>query len=138
MSFWKLNTLTDKDHIPMPYMDQMSDRLAGKGCYCVFDGYSGYKQISIKPEDQEKTTFSYPYGTLEFKRMPFGLCNVPTTFQRCMMSIFSNIVEDTIEVFMDNFSVFGDSLNRCLNHLVEVLKRCEYCNLVLNWEKSTS
>ena len=88
------------------------------------------------PEDQEKPTFTCPYGTFTFKRMSFWLCNAPTIFQRCMMSIFSDIVEDTIEVFMDNFSVVGDSFERCLSHFSEVLKRCEDFNLVLNWKKS--
>ena len=77
----------------MPFIDQMFDRLAGKGWYYLIDGYSGYNQNSIATEDQEKTTFTCPYGTFTFKRMPFGLCNAPTTFQRCMMSIFSNMVE---------------------------------------------
>ena len=67
--------------------------------------------------------------------MPFGLCNALATFKLCMMSIFFDIVEDTIEVFMDDFSDVGNSFNRCLSHLAEVLKRCEDCNLVLNWEK---
>ena len=119
----------------MPFMDLMLDRLGGKGWYYFLDGYSGYNQISVAPEDQEKTTFTCPYGTFAFKRMPFGLNNAPATFQRCMMSIFSDMVEDTIKVFMDDFSVVGDSFERCLNNLSEVLKRCEDFNLVLNWEK---
>ena len=119
----------------MPFMDKMFDKLAGKGWYYFLYGYSGYNQISIAPEDQQKTTFTCPYGIFAFKRMPFGLCNAPTTFQRCMMSIFSDMVENTIEVFMDDFSVVGDSFERCLSYLSEVLKRCEYCNLVLNWKK---
>ena len=108
MDYRKLSEWTKKDHYPMPFMDQMFDRLARKGWYCFLDGYSGYNQISIAPEDQEKTTFTCPYGTFAFKRMLFGLCNAPATFQRCMMSIFSDIVEDTIEVFMDDFSVVGE------------------------------
>ena len=128
----QLNSWTEKGHFPMPFMDQMLDRLAGKRWYCFLDGYSGYNQISIAPEDQEKTTFTYPYGTFAFKRMSFVLCNAPATFKRCMMSIFSNMVEDTIEVFMDDISVVGDSFEQCLNNLSEVLKRCEDCNLVLN------
>ncbi|KAH9681200.1 hypothetical protein KPL71_026880 [Citrus sinensis] len=68
-------------------------------------------------------------------RMPFGLCNAPATFQRCMMSIFSYMVEQTLEVFMDDFSVFGETYSNCLHNLEEVLKRCEMTNLVLNWEK---
>ncbi|GJV56215.1 reverse transcriptase domain-containing protein [Tanacetum coccineum] len=64
-------------------------------------------QIPIAPEDQEKTTFTCPYGTFAYRRMPFGLCNAPATFQRCMTTIFHDMVEDFMEVFMDDFSVFG-------------------------------
>ena len=81
----------------------MLDRLAGHEYYCFLDGYFGYNQIAIAPEDQEKTTFTCPYGTFAFMRMPFGLCNAPGTFQRCMMAIFSDMVEKTIEIFMDDF-----------------------------------
>ncbi|XP_060177803.1 uncharacterized protein LOC132607738 [Lycium barbarum] len=111
MDYRKLNKWTKKDHFPMPFMDQMLDRLAGRDYYCFLDGYSGYNQITIAPEDQEKTTFTCPYGTFAFKRMPFGLCNAPATFQRCMMSIFSDMVEESIEIFMDDFSVVGDSFD---------------------------
>ena len=57
--------------------------------------------------------------------MPFGLCNAPTTFQRCVISIFSDMVEHYLEVFMDDFSVFGDSFDECLSNLQNVLTRCE-------------
>ncbi|GMI64267.1 hypothetical protein HRI_000096000 [Hibiscus trionum] len=67
--------------------------------------------------------------------MPFGLCNAPTTFQRCMMVIFSDMVEDFLEIFMDDFSIFGDSFNDCLGNLKKVLELCEEANLVLNWKK---
>ncbi|GJR12036.1 reverse transcriptase domain-containing protein [Tanacetum coccineum] len=69
-----------------------------------------------------------------YRRMPFGLCNAPGTFQRCMMAIFHDMIEETMEVFMDDFSVFGDSFSSCLSHLDKMLKRCEDTNLVLNWE----
>ena len=131
----QLNTATRKDHFPLPFIDQMLDRLAGHEYYCFLDGYSGYNQIAIAPEDQEKTTFTCPYGTFAFRRMPFGLCNAPATFQRCMMAIFSDMVERIIEVFMDDFSVFGSSFDHCLNNLSKVLERCVETNLVLNWEK---
>ena len=113
----------------------MLDRLAGHEYYCFLDGYSCYNQIAIAPEDQEKTTFTCPYGTFTFRRMPFGLCNAPGTFQRCMMAIFSDMVEKTIEVFMDDFSVLGSSFDNCLENLRSVLIRCEETNPVLNWEK---
>ncbi|GKB55148.1 reverse transcriptase domain-containing protein [Tanacetum coccineum] len=80
-------------------------------------------------------TFTCPYGTFAYRRMPFGLCNAPGTFQRCMMAIFHDMIEKTMEVFMDDFSVFGDSFDSCLSNLERMLKRCEDTNLVLNWEK---
>ncbi|GJS65179.1 reverse transcriptase domain-containing protein [Tanacetum coccineum] len=112
-------------------------RLVGqRKFYCFLDGFSGYFQIPIDPKDQEKTTFTCPYGTFAYRRMPFGLCNAPGTFQRCMMAIFHDMIEKTMEVFMDDFSVFGDSFSSCLANLDKMLKRCEDTKLALNWEKS--
>ena len=135
IDYRKLNKATRKDHFPLPFLDQMLDRLAGHEYYCFLDGYSGYNQIAIAPEDPEKTTFTCPYGTFAFRRMPFGLCNAPGTFQLCMMTIFSDMVERTIEIFMDDFSVMGNSFDNCLENLRTVLARCEETNLVLNLEK---
>ncbi|GJY10319.1 reverse transcriptase domain-containing protein [Tanacetum coccineum] len=135
IDYRKLNEATRKDHFPLPFMDQMLERLAGNEFYCFLDGFSGYFQIPIDPHDQEKTTFTCPYGTFAYRRMPFGLCNAPGTFQRCMMAIFHDMIEKTMEVFMDDFSVFGDSFDSCLSNLERMLKRCEDTNLVLNWEK---
>ncbi|GJU07551.1 reverse transcriptase domain-containing protein [Tanacetum coccineum] len=95
-----------------------------------------YFQIPIDPKDQEKTTFTCPYGTFAYRRMPFGLCNAPGTFQRCMMAIFHDMIEKTMEVFMDDFSVFRNSFSTCLSNLGKMLKWCEDTNLALNWEKS--
>ncbi|GJZ79795.1 reverse transcriptase domain-containing protein [Tanacetum coccineum] len=102
--------------------------------HCRIRLYTG--EIPIDPNDQEKTTFTCPYGTFAYRRMPFGLCNAPGTFQRCMMAIFHDMIEKTMEVFMDDFSVFGDSFSTCLTNLEKMLKRCEDTNLALNWEKS--
>nr|GEV52661.1 reverse transcriptase domain-containing protein [Tanacetum cinerariifolium] len=88
------------------------------------------------PQDQEKTTFTCLYGTFAYRRMPFGLCNAPAKFQRCMISIFHDMIEKMVEVFMDDFSVFGNSFGTCLSYLDKMLKRCEDTNLCLNWEKS--
>nr|GEV72440.1 reverse transcriptase domain-containing protein [Tanacetum cinerariifolium] len=117
----KLNEATRKDHFPLPFMDQMLERLAGNEYYCFLDGFSGYFQIPIDPCDQEKTTFTYPYGTYAYRRMPFGLCNAPGTFQRYMLAIFHDMVERTMEVFMDDFSVFGNSFENCLSRLDKML-----------------
>ena len=135
IDYRKLNSMTRKDHFPLPFMDQILERVAGHEFYCFLDGYSGYNQIEIALEDQEKTTFTCPFGTFAYRRMPFGLCNAPATFQRCMLSIFSDMVEHFLEIFMDDFSVFGDSFDDCLTNLEKVLNRCEEKNLVLNWEK---
>ena len=135
IDYRKLNTATRKDHFPLPFIDQMLDRLAGHPHLCFLDGYSGYNQIAIAPEDQEKTTFTCPYGTFSFRRMPFGLCNALATFQRCMMSMFSDLAKEVMKIYMDDFTVYGASFESCLQNLGTVLHRCQDKNLALNWEK---
>nr|GFB42341.1 DNA-directed DNA polymerase [Tanacetum cinerariifolium] len=122
INYRKLNEATRKDHFPLPFMDQMLERLAGNEYYCFLDGFSGYFQIPIDPRNQEKTTFTCPYRTFAYRRMPFGLCNAPDTFQRCMLAIFHDMVEKTMEVFMDDFSVFGNSFKNCLSRLDKMLQ----------------
>nr|GFA72760.1 reverse transcriptase domain-containing protein [Tanacetum cinerariifolium] len=136
IDYRKLNEATRKDHFPVPFMDQMLERLAGNKYYCFLDGFFGYLQIPIDPRDQEKTTFTCPYGMFAYRRMPFGLYNESGTFQRCMLAIFHDMVEKTMEVFMDDFSVFGNSFENWLSCLDKMLQRCEDTNLSLNWEKS--
>nr|GEV16602.1 reverse transcriptase domain-containing protein [Tanacetum cinerariifolium] len=82
---------------PISYSPWMLERLTGNEYYCFLDGFSGYFQIPIDPKDQENTTFTCPYGTFDYKRMPFGLYNAPGTFQRCMMAIFHDMIEQTME-----------------------------------------
>ena len=106
IDYIKLNTATRKDHYPLPFIDQKLEKLARHPHYCFLYGYFSYNQIAIAPEDQEKTTFTCPYDTFAFIRIPFGLCNAPATNERCMMSMFSNLVEETMEIFMDDFSVY--------------------------------
>ena len=113
----------------------MLDRFASHKYYYFLDGHSGHNQIAIAPKDQERITFTCPYGIFAFKRMPFGLCNAPATFQRCMMEIFSDMVENIMEFFMDGFSMFGSSYDNYHHNLSLVLQRCQDTNLVLNWGK---
>ncbi|KAL6312673.1 hypothetical protein AAG906_025128 [Vitis piasezkii] len=101
IDYRKLNTVTRKDHFPLPFMDQVLEK--------------------IDVEDQEKTTFTCPFGTYAYRRMPFGLCNAPATFQRCMLSILMTWLKRIME--------------DCLSHLEDVLKRCIEKDLVLNWKK---
>nr|GFA32260.1 reverse transcriptase domain-containing protein [Tanacetum cinerariifolium] len=113
---------------------KLSD-IQGNEFYCFLDGFFGYFQIPIDPRDQEKTTFTCPYETFAYRCMPFGLCNAPGTFERCMLAIFHDMVEKIMEVFMDDVSVFGNSFENCLSRLDKMLQRCEDTNLCLNWEK---
>jgi hypothetical protein len=132
IDYQKLNAATKKDHFLLPFIDEMLEWLAKHSFFCFLDGYSGYHQIPIHPDDQSKTTFTCPYGTYAYRRMSFGLCNVPASFQRCMMSIFLDMIEEIMEVFMNDFSVYGKNVNDCLNNLDKVLQRCEEKDLVLN------
>nr|GEU38816.1 reverse transcriptase domain-containing protein [Tanacetum cinerariifolium] len=123
IDYHKLNDAIRKDHFSLPYMDQMLERLTGNKYYCFLDGFYGYFQILIDPQDQEKTTFTCPCGTFAYQRMPFDLCNAPGTFQRCMMVIFHEMIEEIIEVFLDDFLVFGDYFSSCLSHLDKNAKK---------------
>ncbi|GKB98976.1 putative nucleotidyltransferase, ribonuclease H [Tanacetum coccineum] len=135
IDYHKLNDATRKDHFPLPFIDQMLERLCGNEYYYFLDSFLGFFQILIAPEDQEKITFTCPYRTFSYQRMPFGLCNAPATFQRCMTTIFHDMVENFMKVFMNDFLVFGNSFDCCLANLDRMLARCEETNLVLNWEK---
>ena len=81
IDYRKLNAVTRKDHFPLPFLDQILERVAGHKFYCFLDGYSRYNQIEIVPEDQEKTTFRCPYDTFAYRKISFELCNAPATFQ---------------------------------------------------------
>jgi hypothetical protein len=122
IDFLNLNKAMKKYHFPLPFIDEMLERLPKHSFFCFLDGYSGYHQISIHPNDQSKTSFTCPYGTYAYRRMSFGLCNAPASFQRCMMSIFSDIIEEIMEVFMDDFSIYGKTFNDCLENLDRVFK----------------
>ena len=135
IDYQKLNKATKKDHFPLPFIDEMLEWIAHHSFCCFLDGYSSYNQILICPDDQSKTTFTCPYGTYAYRRMSFGLCNTPASFQWCMMYIFSDMIEEIMEVFMDDFSIYGKTFNDCLENLDKVLQRCEEEHLVLNWEK---
>ncbi|GJU12690.1 reverse transcriptase domain-containing protein [Tanacetum coccineum] len=129
IDYRKLYEATHKDHFLLPFMDQMLKRLAGNEYYCFLDSFLGSFQIPIDPHDQEKTTFTCPYGTFAYRRMT-------GTFQRCMMAIFHDMIKKTMEVFMEDFSVFGNSFKNCLSHVDKMLQRCEDTNLCLFCGKS--
>ena len=123
IDYRRLNAVTRKDHFPLPFIDQLLERVSGHPFYCFLDGYSGYFQIEIVVEDQKKTTFTCPFGTYAYRRMPFGLCNAPATFQSCMLSILSDMVERIMEVYMDDITIYGGTFEDCLANLETVLNR---------------
>jgi hypothetical protein len=135
IDYRKLNKAMKKDHFPLPFIDEMLERLANHAYFCFLDGYSGFLQIPIHPDDQHKTTLTCPYGTFAYRRMPFGLCNAPASFERCMMAVFSEFIEEIVELFMDDFSIYGKTFMDCLANLDKVLRMCAKVDLVLNWEK---
>ena len=96
IDFRKLNKATKKDHYPLPSIDQMLERLCKHTHYCFLDGYSGFSEIPMSARDQSKTTFTCPFGIFAYRRMPFGLCNAPATFQSCMMAILSDFVKKIV------------------------------------------
>ena len=96
----------------------MLERLSKHTHFSFLDVHSGFSQIPVSKDDQENTTFTCPFGTFAYRRMPFGLCNAPATFQRCMTAIFSYFCEQIVEVFMDDFSVYGTSFDDYLRNLV--------------------
>jgi hypothetical protein len=120
IDYRKLNAAPKKDRFPLPFIDEMLERLAKHSFFYFLDGYSRYHQIPIHPEDQSKTTFTCPYGTYAYRRMLVRLCNTPVSFQRCMMSIFSDMIEEIMEVFMDEFLVYGKTFDHCLENLDKV------------------
>ena len=132
INYRKLNAVTKNDHFPLSFIDQVLERVSRHPFYCFLDGYYGYFQIEIDLEDQEKVTFTCPFGAFAYRRMPFGLCNALATFQRCMLSIFSDMVERILEVFMDDITVHGSAFEDCLVNLKAILNRCIEKDLVLN------
>ena len=121
VDYRELNKATLKDHFPLPFIDQVLDTLGGKKYFSFLDGFNRYNQIRIALEDQEKTIFTCPWGTYAYKVLQFGLCNAPATFQRAVLDIFSDLLHDCVEVYMDDFTVMGDTFEEALDILEKVL-----------------
>ena len=118
----ELNKATQTDHFPLPFIDQVLNPMVGKQFFSFLDGLSGYNQIQIAHEDQDKTTFTCLWGTFAYIVLPFGLCNAPATFQRAILNIFSNLINEGLEVYMDDFTPYGDDFDQALQILEKVLE----------------
>jgi len=117
IDYRELNKATLKDHFPFPFIDQVLYTLAGKKYFSFLDGFIGYNQIQVAPEDQDKTTFTCPWGFFSYRVLPFGLCNAPATFQRAVLGIFSDLIHDSVEVYMDDFIVYVNTFEETLESL---------------------
>lgn len=111
-----LNAATRKNYHLLLFTDAILDQVAGHECYSFLDGFLEYNQVSIREQDKYKTTFTIDWGTYTYHKMPFGLCNALATFQRMMTTIFQDHLWKFLEIFIDDFCVFG-SRAKHLEHL---------------------
>ena len=123
VDYRELNKATKKDHFPLPFIDQVLDGPAGKKLFSFLDGFSGYNQIQINPKDQDKTTFTCPWGTFAYWVLPFRLCNAPATFQRAVLSIYAKLVHDAVDIYMDDFIPYGCDFQEALSKLGKVVHK---------------
>jgi hypothetical protein len=136
IDFRNLNIACTKDHYPLPKMETLLQRVIGSGMISMLDGLSGYNQIRLKAKDMHKTTFTTPWGTFEYLRMPFGLSNAGATFQRAMDYAFRGLIGKLIEIYQDDLTVFSKDGKTHINHFRQVFDRCREFGISLNPAKS--
>uniref|UniRef100_A0A5S6Q3W1 Reverse transcriptase n=1 Tax=Trichuris muris TaxID=70415 RepID=A0A5S6Q3W1_TRIMR len=117
-----LNAITEKDAQPMPRIDETLDMLAGAKWFSTLDLASGYWQVEMEEADKQKTAFSTPDGSYQFRVMPFGLCNAPATFQRLMSKVLGSLQGSACLVYLDDIIVFGATEDEHLERLRKVLE----------------
>eukprot|EP00253_Pinus_taeda_P025272 PITA_25272 len=117
VDYKELNKATNKYHFPLPFTEKFLDGLAKYKFFSFLDGFSGYNQIRINPEYQDKTTFTCPWGIFSYKFLPFSLCNALATFQREVLSIFAELVHDSMEIYMDDLTPNGCDFLEALSNL---------------------
>jgi len=122
VDYRELNKATHKDHFPLPFIDQVLDTLARKKFFYFWDGFNSYNQIQITTKDQDKTTFNFPWRTLPYRVLPFGLFNAPVMFQRAILSLFVDLVNERLEFYMDDFIPYGNDFDQVLQTLEKVLE----------------
>nr|KAG5699813.1 hypothetical protein BaRGS_013533 [Batillaria attramentaria] len=135
LDFRKLNEVTLKDAFPLPLISECLDTLSGNTYMSTLDMAAGYWQLEIHPEDRHKTAFLTKYGLFEFVRMPFGLCNAPSTFQRAINLVLRGLTWKTVLAFLDDVLVLGRDFEDHLNNLREVLGRFRRHRLKLKPKK---
>lgn len=136
VDFRNLNIVCKKDNYPLPKMETLLQRVTGSGMISMLDGFSRYNQVRVREEDRHKTTFTTPWETFEYLRMPFGLSNAGATFQRAMDYAFRGLIGKIIEIYQDDLTVFSKDGKAHINHLRQVFERCREFRISLNPAKS--
>ena len=131
-----LNQVSLKDHYPLPKMDHILQRVVGSSRISLLDGFSGFNQILVHPDDQDKTAFTIPWGTFKYVKMPFGLKNAGATFQRATDIAFSKEIHDFLVVYLDDLTPFSKSDQEHLKHLRQIFMTCRKYGISLNPKKS--
>jgi hypothetical protein len=122
--FRNLNKCSKKDNYPLPKMEHLLQRISGAGVMSFLDGFSGYNQISVHPDDQEKTAFTTLWGTFMYTKMPLGLMNVGATFQRAMDITFMGEKDEFVLIYLNDITVYSNSHEEHLKHLKSVFMMC--------------
>ena len=135
VDYRRLNSITRRDMFPLPRIDECLDAIGGASLFSTLDLASGYHQVAMAEEDMQKTAFTCPYGLYEFRRMPFGLCNAPATFQRLMQTSMHDFIFKILLCYLDDLLVFASSFDKHIENLELVFKRLKTIGVKLNPSK---
>ena len=135
VDYRRLNEVTVKDAYPLPRIDMVLDCLSSARLFSTVDLQSGYWQLEMHPKDRHKTAFITKYGLFEYSKLPFGLCNAPGTFQRCMELIFRGLQWKTVLIYLDDIIVFSSRFDEHMQRLGEVLNHLQKAGLKLKPSK---
>jgi hypothetical protein len=136
IDFRNLNKVSLKDNYSLPKMDHILQKVVGSRRISLLDGFSGYNQVLFHPEDQEKTTFTTPWGSFMYVKMHFGMMNVGATFQRAMDISFVDETVKFIVIYLDDVTIYSKSDEEHLLHLKRVFEKCRKFGISLNSKKS--
>ena len=125
VNYRELNKATKDDYFPLPFINQCLDNLAWRNYVSFLDGFNGSNQIWVALDDQAKMIFTCPWGIYSYRVLPFGLCNVPTTFQRVVLAIFVVLTTSCVKFYMDGLTAHGKNFDESLEILEKFLQRCE-------------
>jgi len=136
IDFKSLNKVSLKDNYSLPKMDHILQKVVESSRIYLLDGFSCYNQVLIHQEDRDKTTFTTPWGTFMYVKIPFGLMNVEATFQRAMDISFANEIGRFIVIYLDDITVYSKTNEEHLMHLRRVFEKCRRFGISLNPKKT--